>query len=103
MFHWPDHIKTVFDLSQSRIANRRDHIEDEVRRKTVAFEEKLNDLMKEVESFKKKEVIGHLETNLGELEGDSTFKDYFLMNKKLNLFTTIVTIGGIMYLLQVCV
>lgn len=56
VFHWPDHIKTVFELSTSRIANRRDHIEEDLRKRTQAFEEKLNDYMKEVESFKKKEV-----------------------------------------------
>ncbi|XP_061175178.1 dynein axonemal heavy chain 3-like [Saccostrea echinata] len=57
VFHWPEHIKTVFELSSSRIANRRDHIEEDLRKRTVAFEEKLNDYMKEVESFKKKEFL----------------------------------------------
>ena len=46
----------MFELSTSRIANRRDHIEEDLRKRTTAFEEKLNDYMKEVESFKKKEV-----------------------------------------------
>jgi dynein heavy chain len=63
VFHWPDHIKTVFELSTSRIANRRDHIEEDLRKRTVAFEEKLNDYMKEVESFKKKEVSSHCQVN----------------------------------------
>ena len=36
--------------------NRREHAEEEVRKKVAAFEEKLNDYNKEVESFKKKEV-----------------------------------------------
>lgn len=62
VFHWPDHIKTVFELSTSRIANRRDHIEEDLRKRTQAFEEKLNDYMKEVESFKKKEVGLNLTT-----------------------------------------
>ena len=56
VFHWPEHIKTVFELSQNRISNRREHAEEEVKRKVVAFEEKLNEYNKEVESFRKKEV-----------------------------------------------
>lgn len=35
---------------------KREHIEEELRNRTRVYEEKLNDMMKEVESFKKKEV-----------------------------------------------
>lgn len=56
VFLWPEHIKSVFELSQSRIVNKRDHIEDELRKRTQAYEEKLNDMVKEVESFRRKEV-----------------------------------------------
>ena len=56
MFHWPDNIKAVFELSQSRILTKREHIEEELRRRTQAYEDRLNDMLKDVESFKKKEV-----------------------------------------------
>ena len=56
VFHWPDNIKAVFELSQNRILTKREHIEDELRRRTQAYEDRLNDMMKDVESFKKKEV-----------------------------------------------
>ena len=56
VFHWPENIKAVFELSQNRITSKREHIEDELRSRTKAFEDRLNDMMKDVESFKKKEV-----------------------------------------------
>jgi len=56
VFHWPDHIKNVFEIAQKIILSKRDSIEDELRNRTSKFEDKLNDMLKEVESFKKKEV-----------------------------------------------
>lgn len=56
VFHWPDHIHTVFELSQNRIMNKRDHIEDDLKKRVSAFEDKLTEMQKEVESFRKKEV-----------------------------------------------
>ena len=56
VFNWPEHIKTVFDMSQNRIASRRDHAEDEVKKRVQRFEDKLNDYQKIVDSFRKKEV-----------------------------------------------
>jgi dynein heavy chain len=56
VFHWPETIKTVFELSHTRILNRRDQVEDDVRKRVSAFEEKLNEYQKEIDSFKKKEV-----------------------------------------------
>ncbi|XP_074648811.1 dynein axonemal heavy chain 3-like [Tubulanus polymorphus] len=62
----PYHIKTVFELAQSRISNRREHAEDEVRKRVEAFEEKLNEYQKEVDSFKKKEImsVDEMKTNV---------------------------------------
>ncbi|KAK3579501.1 hypothetical protein CHS0354_028323 [Potamilus streckersoni] len=57
VFHWPNHIKTVFELNQNRIISKREHIEEELRRRVSAFEDKLEKMMKEVESFKKKEIM----------------------------------------------
>lgn len=56
VFHWPDHIKTVFELSATRLQNRHEHAEDELKKHIVRFEEKLEKYMKEVESFRKREV-----------------------------------------------
>lgn len=56
VFHWPENIKAVFELSQNRIMTKREHIEEELRSRTRAYEDRLNDMMKDVESFKKKEV-----------------------------------------------
>lgn len=56
VFHWPEHINTVFELSQNRIMSRRENAEDEVKKKVQTFEEKLDKYYKEIESFKKKEV-----------------------------------------------
>lgn len=46
----------MFELSQSRILNRRENAEDDLRARIAAFDEKLNTFFKEVESFRKKEV-----------------------------------------------
>ncbi len=68
VFHWPEHIKTVFELSQSRILNRREHAEDETKKKVAAFEERLNDYQKEVDSFRKKEVNLHKHVTVWDLQ-----------------------------------
>ena len=57
VFHWPDHIKTVFELSQSRLGNRREHAEDELKKKITLFDDKLNEYNKEIETFRKKEIM----------------------------------------------
>ena len=56
MFHWPEHISTVFEVSQKRLSNKRDHSEDELRKKLLLFEEKLAEYHQLIESFRKKEV-----------------------------------------------
>lgn len=56
VFHWPGHISTVFELSNNRIQSKRESLEEDLRKRILAFEDRLSDFMKEVESFKKKEV-----------------------------------------------
>ena len=56
MFHWPEHISTVFEVSHKRLSNKRDHSEDDLRKKLLAFEEKLADFQQLIEIFRKKEV-----------------------------------------------
>ncbi|KAL8573170.1 Dynein heavy chain 3, axonemal [Nucella lapillus] len=57
VFHWPEHIQTVFELSNNRMASKRENLEEDLRKRVSAFEDKLGDFMKEVESFKKKEFM----------------------------------------------
>nr|KAG5713480.1 hypothetical protein BaRGS_025028 [Batillaria attramentaria] len=57
VFHWPEHIKSVLELSQNRILSRRDNLEEDLRKRVSAFEDKLAEYMKEVEQFKKKEFM----------------------------------------------
>ncbi|XP_031567893.1 dynein heavy chain 3, axonemal-like [Actinia tenebrosa] len=57
IFHWPEHIQKIFELSKSRIGHRKDLAQDDLRRRIKAFEEKLNGYNKEVESFRKKEIM----------------------------------------------
>lgn len=56
VFHWPNTIKAVFELSQTRIMNRREKAEADLKVKLHNFEDKLNEYNKEVTSFRKKEV-----------------------------------------------
>lgn len=56
VFHWPDNINGVFDLSQNRLLSRRERAEEELKKKIAAFEEKLLEYNKEIETFRKKEV-----------------------------------------------
>ena len=58
VFHWPEHVQTVFELSNSRIISKRESLEEDLRKRVSAFEDKLHEYMKEVESFRKKEVSG---------------------------------------------
>jgi len=59
VFHWPDSLNTVFDVNQSRLTNRRERAEEDLRKKIAAFEEKLLEHNKEIETFRKKEVTAH--------------------------------------------
>ena len=45
---------TVLDLSEQNLLRRREVVEDEVRRHVKTFEDKLADIQKELEVFKKK-------------------------------------------------
>jgi len=59
VFHWPDSLNTVFEVNQSRLANLRERAEDDLKKKITAFEEKLFEHNKEIETFRKKEVTAH--------------------------------------------
>ncbi|KAK3717325.1 hypothetical protein QZH41_011557, partial [Actinostola sp. cb2023] len=57
VFHWPEHIQKIFELSKNRIDHRKDLAQDDLRRRIKAYEDKLNGYNKEVESFRKKEIM----------------------------------------------
>ncbi|MGH0118801.1 UNVERIFIED_CONTAM: hypothetical protein FKN15_062263 [Acipenser sinensis] len=56
-FHWPDQIQAVFELNRSRLAIRREHAEESLLKKISEFDKKLVMYNKEVESFRKKELM----------------------------------------------
>lgn len=66
LFHWPTHINNVFEVAANRIDNRRTQAEEELRARVKAFEEKLHDYMKEVESFRKREIMSMDEMRVSE-------------------------------------
>ena len=56
VFHWPEYIQSVFDISNTRIATKCENLEADLKKRLSTFEEKLSIYMKDVEIFKKKEV-----------------------------------------------
>ncbi|XP_028395151.1 dynein heavy chain 3, axonemal-like isoform X1 [Dendronephthya gigantea] len=57
VFHWPQHIQKIFELSRNRVGHRRDLAMEDLRKRVKAYEEKLNGYSKEVEAFRKKEIM----------------------------------------------
>ncbi|XP_072168572.1 dynein axonemal heavy chain 3-like [Diadema setosum] len=69
VFHWPDHIQTIFEVCRNRLMSRREQAEDELKRRVQRFEEKLNEYGREVDSFRKKEMLSmdEMKTNVDKL------------------------------------
>ncbi|CAB3991140.1 dynein heavy chain 3, axonemal-like, partial [Paramuricea clavata] len=57
VFHWPQHIQKIFELSRNRVGHRRDLAMEDLKKRVKVFEEKLNGYSKEVEAFRKKEIM----------------------------------------------
>ncbi|XP_048576009.1 dynein axonemal heavy chain 3 isoform X2 [Nematostella vectensis] len=57
VFHWPEHIQKIFELSKNRIGHRKDLAMDDLKHRVKMYEEKLNGYNKEVEAFRKKEIM----------------------------------------------
>ncbi|MGH0135647.1 UNVERIFIED_CONTAM: hypothetical protein FKN15_057952 [Acipenser sinensis] len=88
-FHWPDQIQDVFELNRSRLAIRREHAEESLLKKISEFDKKLVMYNKDVERFRKKELMSmeemknnvdklseltsSLNAALAELEGSHVF------------------------------
>ena len=56
VFHWPEHISSVFEVCEKRLNSKREHAEEELKKHVISFEEKLNEYHREIETFRKKEV-----------------------------------------------
>lgn len=57
VFYWPENIESVFELSQTRLQSKRESIEEELKVHLDNFKVYLDDLMKDIESFKRKEIM----------------------------------------------
>ncbi|NXW28891.1 DYH3 protein, partial [Phaetusa simplex] len=57
VFHWPDQIELVFENSRHQLYNRRNHAEMVLLERCSQFEETLEDYNREVESYKKRDVM----------------------------------------------
>ncbi|XP_069036810.1 dynein axonemal heavy chain 3 isoform X1 [Lepisosteus oculatus] len=106
VFHWPEQIQAVFELSRSRLAMRREHAEDSLQKKISEFEQKLQGYNKEVEGFKKRdlmsleetknnvekltELAASLEAALGELEAIN--KEESLLERQQSQFPLLQTL-----------
>ncbi|XP_044289654.1 dynein axonemal heavy chain 3 isoform X4 [Varanus komodoensis] len=57
VLHWPDEIEVIFETSRTQLMNRRDHVELALIKRCSEFEAVLESYNKEVESFRKKDVM----------------------------------------------
>ncbi|XP_032823200.2 dynein axonemal heavy chain 3 [Petromyzon marinus] len=92
VFHWPDHIRSVFEASVTRLQTRREQAENELRAKVREFEKKLHLYSKEVDAFKKRENMNleEMKNNvekLGELAAhlDAAAEELAAINKEEEL------------------
>ncbi|XP_053550231.1 dynein axonemal heavy chain 3 [Bombina bombina] len=57
VFHWPEQIETVFEVNSNRLMSRRDQAEEDLRKRRIDFEKLLKGYSKEIEAFKKREIM----------------------------------------------
>ncbi|XP_071775394.2 dynein axonemal heavy chain 3 [Centroberyx gerrardi] len=57
VFHWPNQILTVLELSKARLATSREQAEDQLQMRILEFDQMLGDVDREIEAFKKKELM----------------------------------------------
>ena len=57
MFGWPQNIEAILELSHARITSRRERAEDELKAKIAECEERHAELNKDIEVFRRKEVM----------------------------------------------
>ncbi|XP_014014461.1 dynein axonemal heavy chain 3 [Salmo salar] len=108
VFHWPEQILAVFEISKSRLATRREHAEDHLLKRTAEFDQMLQCVGKEVEAFKKKELMSleEMKNNVEKLneltscldaavtELDDINKEETLLEKEQSQFPMLQTLMG---------
>ncbi|KAG8433111.1 hypothetical protein GDO86_017410 [Hymenochirus boettgeri] len=55
VFHWPEQIEAMFEVNSNRLMAKKDLAEDDLRKRRVEFEKKLQEYITEIDSFKKSE------------------------------------------------
>ncbi|MBN3303948.1 DYH3 protein, partial [Amia calva] len=106
VFHWPEQINATFELSRNQLAVRRENTEESLLKKISEFDQKLQGYSKEVESFKKRDLMSleemkncveklselseALEAALGELEAIN--KEESLLEKEQSQFPLLQTL-----------
>ncbi|XP_076842922.1 dynein axonemal heavy chain 3 [Brachyhypopomus gauderio] len=69
VFHWPEQIMSVCETSKDRLATCREHAEERLQKRITELLHDLQSVAKEVETFKKKEVLSveEMENNVNKL------------------------------------
>ncbi|KAK3571583.1 hypothetical protein QTP86_014552, partial [Hemibagrus guttatus] len=57
VFHWPEHVRNVCEVHKDKLTSQRYHVEDQLRKKIAELEHTLQSVSKDMEVFKKKEVM----------------------------------------------
>jgi len=71
LFGWPQNIEAILELSFARLTSRRERAEEELKLRVVDCEEKLVELGKDIDVFRRKEVS----LQGRHLRGDGGFTD----------------------------
>ncbi|XP_053132344.1 dynein axonemal heavy chain 3 isoform X3 [Hemicordylus capensis] len=92
VLYWPDEIEVIFDTSRLQLMNRRDQVELSLIKRCSEFEVVLEGYNKEVESFRKKEVmtIEEMKNNVEKFNElsknlDNALAEYEAINKEEEL------------------
>ncbi|CAF4055950.1 unnamed protein product, partial [Adineta steineri] len=64
VFHWPENIMNILEINQSRLAALRERAEERLRDHIMKFEKKLEDLHKDVDIFRRKDVLSNEEMRI---------------------------------------
>ncbi|XP_055994863.1 dynein axonemal heavy chain 3 [Sorex fumeus] len=92
LFLWPDQIEDVFESSQNLLLGKRDQAEMDLIRRCLEFESRLEGYSKELDGFRKREVMTaeEMKNNVEKLNElsknlDQALKEYELINKEEEL------------------
>ncbi|KAG7492071.1 hypothetical protein MATL_G00010690 [Megalops atlanticus] len=106
VFHWPGQILVLFEQSKNRLAACREESEDDLLKRITKFGDMLQNVNKEVESFKKKELmtLDEMKSNVEKLnelsaildaavtELEDINKEESLLEKELSEFPMVQTL-----------